>query len=297
VGLWSRSGIIPISRTQDTAGPMCRTVADAAALLGPLAGVDPRDPATRAGAARAAADYRSFVDPNGLAGARLGVVRKHLEIGAKTEAVYEDALRAIRGAGAILVDPADFADPKELGELEWEVLCYEFKAGVEDYLASLGSGAPHATLADLIAFNEAHRDREMPWFGQETFVRAAQLGPLTSPRYRAALAACRRLARTEGIDRLLARHRLDALVAVTGGPAWPIDPVNGDRFTGGSSKWAAVAGYPAVTVPAGAVHGLPVGLSFMGPAWSEGRLLRLAAGFERAVAARTPPRFLPTVPI
>ena len=295
VGLWSRSGIIPISHTQDTAGPMCRTVADAAVLLGPLTGVDPRDPATGASRGRAETDYRRFLDRAGLKGARIGVMRKHLGVSAKTEVVYDDAIRALKAAGAVIVDPVDLADPGPLGTAEWQVLAYEFKAGVEAYLATLGPKIPHRTLADLIAFNLANRNREMPHFAQETFDRAAKLGPLSSPEYRSALATCRRLARTEGLDRRLNQLRLDAIIGVTAGPSWPIDLVNGDRFTGGSSTYAAVAGYPNITVPMGHVGGLPVGLSFMGRAWSEGRLLQLASGFEQATQARFAPTFRATV--
>ncbi len=295
VGLWSRAGIIPISSTQDTAGPMCRSVADAATLLGPLTGVDPRDSATAASRGHTETDYRRFVDQGGLRGARIGVMRKYLAVSAKTESVYDDAIAALKAAGAIVVDPVDLPDPAALGATEWQVLAYEFKAGVEAYLATLGKTVPHRTLADLIAFNLANRSREMPHFAQETFDLAVKLGPMSSPKYRKLLATCRRLARTEGLDRHLAQHRLDAIVGVTAGPAWPIDLINGDRFTGGSSVYPAVAGYPNITVPMGQVGGLPVGLSFMGRAWSEGRLLQLAAGFEQATKARFAPTFRATI--
>ncbi len=295
VGLWSRSGIIPISSTQDTAGPMCRTVADAATLLGPLTGADPRDAATRGSNGHALADYRRFLDAGSLKGARLGVMRKHVGVSAKTEAVYDEALKALAAAGAVLVDPVDFADPRPLGGAEWQVLAYEFRVGVEAYLASLGGRVPHRTLADLIRFNEEHRDREMPYFGQETFLLAEKTTAMGAAKYQALLAKCRRLARTEGLDAKLAGHRLDAVVSVTAGPSWPIDLANGDRSTGGSSTYAAVAGYPSITVPMGHVHGLPVGLMFAGRAWSEGRLIGLAFGFEQATKARKAPTFRPTV--
>jgi amidase len=295
VGLWSRAGIIPISSTQDTAGPMCRTVADAATLLGPLTGIDPRDAKTTASRGKALTDYRQFLDPAGLKGARIGVMRKHLGISSKTEAVYQEAIKALRSAGAIVLDPVDLADPGPLGKVEWEVLAFEFKAGVEAYLGSLGGNAPAKTLQDLIDFNERTKDREMPYFGQETFIRSQKMGSLTSPAYRTALATCGKLARLQGLDLAFTRHRLDALVAITAGPSWPIDLANGDRFSGGSSTYPAVAGYPNITVPAGAVHGLPIGLSFAGPAWSEGRLIRLAYAFEQATKARQTPRFLPTL--
>ena len=295
VGLWSRAGIIPISVTQDTAGPMCRTVADAAVLLGPLTGVDPRDPATSASRGHSETDYRRFLDQAGLKGARIGVMRKHMGVSAKTEAVYDDAIAALKAAGAVIVDPVDLADPGPLGAAEWQVLAYEFKAGVEAYLATVGGNVPHRTLPDLIAFNLANRSREMPHFAQETFDLAAKLGPLSSPKYRTLLATCRRLARTEGLDRRFNQHHLDAIIGVTAGPSWPIDLVNGDRFTGGSSTYAAVAGYPNITVPMGQVSGLPVGLSFVGRAWSEGRLLQLASGFEQATKARFAPTFRATI--
>ncbi|MFN0177467.1 MAG: amidase [Gemmatimonadales bacterium] len=295
VGLWSRAGIIPISHTQDTAGPMCRTVADAAALLGPLTGVDPWDAATQPSQGRAATDYRSHLKPDGLRGARIGVVRKHQGISTKTEAVYQLALDALKSAGAILIDPVDLPDPGPMGRAEWDVLAYEFKAGIATYLATLGDRAKHRTLADLIAFNKANQAREMPFFGQETFELAEKKGPLTDPKYRGLLATCRRLSRTLGLDPRFARHRLDAFVAVAAGPAWPIDLANGDRFTGGNSSYPAVAGYPSITVPAGDVHGLPVGLLFMGRPWSEGRLLELAYGFEQTTKSRRPPQFRATL--
>jgi amidase len=274
---------------------MCRTVTDAALLLGAGLGIDPADPATAASRGHTEPDYTRFLERGALRGARIGVMRKHLGISAKTERVYDEAVKALASAGAVLVDPVDFADPGKLGDAEWQVLAHEFKAGIGAYLATLGPDTPYRTVADLIAFNEAHRDREMPWFGQETFEMAAKTGSLTSSRYRTLLATCRRLARTEGLDARLAGRRLDAIVAATGGPAWPIDLVNGDRFTGGSSTWAAVAGYPSVTVPMGGVDGLPVGLSFMGRAWSEGRLLGLAYAFEQATLARKAPQFRTTV--
>jgi amidase len=295
VGLVSRAGIIPISHTQDTAGPLCRTVADAAALLSALAGQDPRDPATAA-AGHAKTDYTRHLDKGGLRGARIGVARaKFFGYSDATDRVAEAALGVLRHEGAILVDPADIPHAGTYDDAELEVLLYELKAGLNAYLASLGPTAPVRTLADVIGFNERERVREMPYFGQELFVRAEAKGPLTSPAYRKALAACRRLARTAGLDAVLAQHNLDAIVAPTGNPAWPTDLVNGDHFTGSSSTPAAVAGYPSVSVPMGYAWGLPVNLSFIGAAWSEPTLIRLAYAFEQITMHRKAPKFLPTL--
>ncbi|MBX3750478.1 MAG: amidase [Opitutaceae bacterium] len=295
VGLISRAGIIPISASQDTAGPMARTVKDAALLLGVLASADARDAATQARPADLPTDFTTGLGQPALSGARLGIFRGGMALNPKTEAVLADAIAALRAAGAEIVDPVEVAGMKELGDAEFEVLLYEFKDGLNAYFATLGPAAPIRSLEQLIAFNRAHADREMPYFGQELLEQAQAKGPLTEQAYLDALATCRRLARAEGIDAALASHRLDALVTLTNGPAWPIDPVSGDSYTGGSSSLAAVAGYPSVTVPAGQIMGLPVGLSFTGKAWSELRLLQLAADFERRTAARTPPQFLPSV--
>jgi amidase len=296
VGLLSRAGIIPISHTQDTAGPMARTVADAALLLGAMTGVDERDEATRASRGKALSDYTPFLDPHGLKGARIGVYHpRSLDKNPWITPLFAEALAAMKAAGAILVDPVALPSEGKSGDSEYQVLLYEFKADLDRYLAELGPRAPVRSLKEAIAFNESHRDRVMPYFGQETFLEAEAKGPLTEPAYRKALAACRLHSRVQGIDAMLAGHRLDALVAPTGGPAWLIDLVNGDSETGGSSSLAAVAGYPSLTVPAGFVFGLPVGVSFIGTAWSEGLLLRLGFAFETATKARKPPRFLPTV--
>jgi amidase len=294
VGLVSRAGIIPISSSQDTAGPMCRTVRDAAALLSVMAGADERDAATAASASHAAPDYTSFCDADGLRGARIGVVRQLFNAGPAVDAVMGRALEAMRRAGAILVDPVAVPTLGKFDADEFQVLLYESKAGLNAYFATLtGAGLPR-TLADVIRFNEAHRAESMPYFGQETLVQAQAKGALGSPAYRKALANCRRLARVEGIDRVMRTHRLDALVAPTGGPAWTTDLVNGDHFGGGSSSLAAVAGYPSITVPAGTIFGLPVGLSFIGGGWQEGALVRYAYAFEQATRARRVPRFLAT---
>lgn len=289
VGLVSRAGIIPISHTQDTAGPMARSVRDAALVLGALTGRDGRDDATAAGDGHAESDYAQYLDPQGLRGARIGVVRKAFGVQSKLDAVMEEALVALHKQGAELIDPAEFDTWSELEERELDVMLYEFKAGINTYLAGLGDASPNKTLADLIEFNERNRDREMPYFGQEIFLQSQDKGPLSSPDYLEALETCGRLARTEGIDAVMERHQLDALVAPTGGPAWVTDLVHGDHSYAGSSSAAAVAGYPNITVPAGAIHGLPVGLSFFGRAWSEPTLLKLAYAFEQATQWRRAP--------
>ncbi len=297
VGLVSRTGIIPISVSQDTAGPMARTVRDAAILLGALAAADPRDAATQPRPADLAADFAAALKPGALKGARLGIVRGPFTFHPRMEAVLTGLVAALRAAGAVVVDPLELPVMKKLSEPEDAVLHYEFKDGLNAWFASLGPGAPVKSLAELIAFNEAHRAQEMPFFAQEELIAAQARGPLTEPAYRDALALGRKLARTEGIDAAMDANQLDALVALSSGPAWPIDPVNGDHFTGDSTSLAAVAGYPSVTVPAGHVFGLPIGLSFFGRAWSEGKLLALAADFETRTHARREPTFPPHVEV
>jgi amidase len=295
IGLVSRSGIIPIAHSQDTAGPMARTVTDAAVLLSVLAGADPRDPATRASRVPADTDYTRVLRADGLKGARIGVARKrYTGYNAITDSTFEAALRVMKDRGAVLVDPADIATAGQFDDAEFEVLLYEFKTDLEAYLAGLPAGARVRTLADLIAFNRAHSTEEMPYFGQEIFEMAAKKGTLSSPEYRNALAKCRSLARTGGLDATLSKHRLDAIVAPTQGPPVLTDLVNGDPSGPSSTSPAAVAGYPAITVPMGYGFGLPLGITFMGTAWSEPTLLRLAYAFEQATAVRRAPRFLPT---
>jgi amidase len=297
LGLVSRSGIVPIAHSQDTAGPMTRSVTDGAILLGALTGVDPRDPATGASEAKAHADYTAFLDPQGLAGARIGVARQLFGYHPGLDAVLEEPLNALKAHGAELVDPVELATLGDFDEAEYEVLLYEFKTDLERYLAELGEASRFKTLAEIIQFNEDNSGREMPFFGQEVFLKAVEKGDLSTPEYLQALETCRRMSRDEGIDATMDEHRLDAIVAPTGGPAWTTDPVNGDHFLGSSSSFAAVSGYPNITVPAGFVHGLPVGLSFFGRAWSEATLIRLAFAFEQATRVRRPPTFLPTLPM
>jgi amidase len=294
VGLVSRSGIVPISHSQDTAGPMARTVADAAVLLTAIAGVDPSDATTTAARDHLEADYTKILDAGALKGVRLGVARaKVTGYNAATDRLFDQAIAALKAAGAEIVDPADIGSIGEYDDAEFEVLLYEFKADLNAYLATR-RGVAVASLKDAIAFNEKNRDREMPYFGQELFEMSESKGPLTDEAYRNALEKSRTRAR-EGIDGTLEKHRLDAIVAPTGSPAWPTDLVNGDHFTGSSSTPAAAAGYPAVTVPMGAVLDLPVGITFIGPAWSDGRLLALAYAYEQATKHRKAPRFRATV--
>jgi amidase len=292
IGLVSRAGIIPIAHTQDTAGPMARTVADAAALLTALAGQDPRDPVTREGNA-SRTDYTKFLDPAGLKGARVGVARKFFGFNDQVDKLMSDAIDVLKRGGAILVDPADMPTHGKLDAPEFEVLLFEFKADINKYLASLAAGDHPRTLKDLIDFNDKNRDREMPFFGQEIFTKAQAKGPLTDPAYLKALRTCKTLSRAQGIDAVMTKNNLDAIIAPTGGPAWTTDLLNGDHFTGGSSTPAAVAGYPNVQVPAGYVYGLPVGLSFYGRAFTEGKLIRLAYAYEQATRHRRPPRLPP----
>jgi amidase len=298
VGLLSRAGIVPISHTQDTPGPMTRTVRDAAILLGAMTGVDARDPVTSESAGRTAKNYTEGLVPGGLRGARLGVVRTKLfGYSRHTDQVIEDALKVLSSAGAVLVDPANITTLGEFDDAEQLVMLYEIKADLFRYLTDLGAAAPIHTLADAIAYNNAHRDAEMPFFGQELFEQAEKKGPLTESAYVKALDRCRRLSRAEGIDRTMTTHRVDALVAPTNGPAGLIDLVNGDSGGGGSSTPAAVAGYPHVTVPAGFALGLPIGLSFFGRPYTEALLLKFAYAYEQASKMRKPPEFKPTVTI
>jgi amidase len=288
IGLVSRSGIVPISHSQDTAGPMGRSVADVAAVLTAIAGVDPQDRATLAAQGHVERDYTAFLDRDGLRGVRIGVARKKVTgYNPHTDALFEQAIADLKRLGAEIVDPADFGSLGQYDDDEMEVLMYELKHDLNAYLATR-TGVPVHTLADVIAFDDAHRDVEMPWFGQELFLQAQLKGPLTDDAYVKAAEQARRLARA-GIDDVLQANRLDAIVAPTGSPAWLTDHVNGDSFQGSSASPAAVAGYPSITVTMGLAQGLPVGLSFFGTAWSEGKLLRLAYAYEQGTHHRQPP--------
>jgi amidase len=299
VGLISRTGVIPISHTQDSAGPMARTVADAALLLGAMTGEDPADAATKGSLRHVPSPdqfsprRRSYVEllkADALKGARIGVARKqYFGYSDAADAIANQAIADMKAAGAVIVDPADIPTASKMDACEMEILLYEFKADLNAYLAARGAESPVRSLADLIAFNEREKAREMPYFGQELFLRAQKKGPLTTPAYRTAKASCRSLAREQGIDFVLTKYRLDAIVAPTGSPAWTTDPINGDHFTGASSTPAAVAGYPSIAVPAGQAFGLPVGISFIGAAWSEPKLIALAYAYEQATKHRRPP--------
>ncbi|MEM7549594.1 MAG: amidase [Bacteroidota bacterium] len=295
VGLWSRSGIIPISKTQDTAGPMGRTVSDAAALLGPLTGVDENDERTMPSKEKIHADYTQFLNADGLKGKRIGVLRENFGFHEKVDSVMEKAIAAMEAQGAIIVDSVKMESNSQYGRSGFDVLLYEFKDGINAYLATLGDDAAMKTLQDIIDFNEANRDESMPYFEQEILKLAQEKGDLESEEYKEALETILRLSRAEGIDAVLAEHDLDAIIAPTGGPAWPIDVVNGDHFGGGSSSPAARAGYPNITVPAGYVNGLPVGMSIFSTAYREPELIGMAFAFEQATKMRRAPKLPETL--
>lgn len=295
VGLVSRTGVIPISHTQDTAGPMARSVRDAAMLLGGLVGMDPEDAATKASDGKSHADYTKFLDADGLKGARIGVVRRMFGFNKKVEALMAESLTALKDAGAELID-VEFKSANQIGGAELTILLTELKADLNAYLKRLGPDAPVKSLEEIIAFNKENAELEMPHFGQELFVRAQCLGGLDSAEYLAAVEKCRKLSRDEGIDAAAAEHKVEAFIAPTNGPAWTTNHKTGDRYSGGgASRLPAVAGYPHLTVPAGFVGGLPIGLSFFGPAWSEPTLLKLGYAFEQKTKARKAPQFLASV--
>jgi len=294
VGLVSRTGIIPISHSQDGAGPMCRTLRDAAIMLGALTGVDPEDSATAESQGKSFTDYTRFLDANGLKGARIGVARKYFGFSDGVDGIMAEAIGVMKRQGATIVDPADLETFGKFDDSEGLVLNYELKADLAKYLARLGPGSPMKTLQDVIEFNNKNAQQEMPYFGQDVFLKAQEKGPLTTREYIDALEKDHRLARIEGIDAVMDKFKLDALIAPTGGPAWLTDLVSGDHFGGGSSNAAAVAGYPNINITAGFLFGLPVGISFFGRAWSEPTLLKIAYGFEQNTQARKAPRFLPS---
>ena len=296
LGLVSRAGIIPIAHSQDTAGPMTRTVRDAAILLSALVGVDPRDAATSSSGTRGQTDYTKFLDANGLRGARIGVARtKFFGYSDVTDKLINDAIDAMKANGAVIVDPANIETAGKFDDAEFDVLLYEFKADLNNYLASLGPKAPVKSLQDIIEYNDRHKDQEMPFFGQEIMIQAQAKGPLTEKKYLDELASNLKMSRTDGIDATMDKYKLDAIVAPTGGPAWTTDLINGDHFSGASSTPAAVAGYPNINVPAGLSHGLPIGISFFGRAYSEPTLIKLAYAYEQSTKHRRAPQFIPTL--
>jgi amidase len=297
LGLWSRSGIVPVAHSQDTAGPMARTVADAAILLGALTGVDEQDPATKRGKKQAFRDYIQFLDENGLKNARIGVARKMVGTDERVIKIFESCLETMKKMGATIVDPVDVPNFKKPAKTELEVLYYEFKTDLNKYLA--GTKARVKTLAEIIKFNKENKDRVMPYFGQEAMEIAQKKGSLRSKTYLKALAKNHLLTREEGIDVTMRKHKLDAIVVPSGGASWVIDLINGDavNWDMDSTRPAAVAGYPHITVPAGYVFGLPVGISFFAKAWQEPELIKLTYAFEQATKVRKPPEFLPTASI
>lgn len=294
VGLIGRSGIIPISHSQDTAGPMARTVSDAAILLGALTGIDPSDAVTKTSTGKSFTDYTQFLNKDGLRGARLGIARKYFGFNDLVDKLMNDRIAEMKKMGAVIVDPADIPTSGQFDNTELEVLLYEFKADLNNYLGRLGPSSLVHSLKEVIEFNEKNRDRELTYFGQDLLIKSQAKGPLTEKKYLQALAKNHLLSRTQGIDFIMRKNRLDAMIAPTGGPAWPTDWINGDHFTGGYSSASAVAGYPHITVPAGYVFGLPVGISFFGGAWSEPKLIKYAYAFEQATKARQAPRFMRT---
>jgi len=296
LGLLSRSGIIPIAHSQDTPGPMARTVMDAALLLGVMAGSDSADPATKLGKKRPLSNYVKSLDYDGLNGVRIGVARNMAGSNPRIIRIFEHCLEVMKQLGAVIIDPADVPKFDKFGPTELDVLHYEFKADLNKYLKSLGEDARVHSMEDVIRFNEENESSVMPYFGQEHMIVAQAKGSLREQKYKDALAKNLRLSRKEGIDAAMRKHKLDALVVPSGGPAWMIDLANGDAINWDmeSTGPAAVAGYPHITVPAGFVFGLPVGISFFAKAWQDADLIRYAYAFEQATQYRRQPRYLPT---
>jgi amidase len=294
LGLISRSGIIPIAHSQDTAGPMARTVADAAILLGALTGVDKNDSATAASIKRALKDYTRFLDKDGLKGARIGIARNMCGTDQRILALFNQSIVAMKSLGAVIIDPANLPNFDKFGKTEMEVLHYEFKADLNKYLA--GANGRVKSMAEVIKFNDENSARVMPYFGQEHMLAAQEKGGLRDKAYRDALAKNHLLTRKNGIDAVMRKYKLDALIVPSGGPAWMIDLANGDAINWDmeSTSPAAVAGYPHITVPMGYIFGLPAGLSFFAKAWGEPTLIKLAYAFEQATRVRVEPKFLKT---
>ncbi len=291
LGMWSRSGIIPIAHSQDTAGPMARSVMDAAILLGALAEFDANDAETQIGKGEIFNDYTQFLDVNGLKGMRIGIASQMIGFDARVDELFKQAVQVMKENGAEIIEKAEFETNRKWGSPSYQVLLYEFKADLNKYLQEHPS-APVKSMEQIIEFNKNNADKEMPWFAQEIFLQAQEKGDLTSEEYLTALKDSKRFAGKEGIDKLMEEHNLDAIIAQTNGPSWTIDWVNGDHFSGGSSSPAAISGYPNATVPMGFVHGLPIGISFFGKAWSEPKLLKIAYAFEQATNHRKSPGFI-----
>lgn len=295
IGLVSRSGIIPISHNQDTAGPMARTVRDAAILLTALVGEDSQDSKTVNLNVDLPSDYTEFLDPNGLEGARIGIARNYFRRNQLVDEIMEEAIETMKKQGAVIVDPTNVTSNDKLEEPEFTVLLFDFKHELNNYLKNLPPTSFPKNLKELIKYNSENKDTVMPYFGQELLTMAEEKGDLDNEEYKSALETCQRLSRDEGIDALVKEHQLDAIIAPSGGPSWVTDYINGDHYTGGSSSAAAVAGYPSITVPAGYIRGLPIGVSFFGGAFQEPTLLKLAHGFEQATKVRQSPTFPKTI--
>ncbi|MHA1434210.1 MAG: amidase [Candidatus Heimdallarchaeota archaeon] len=294
VGLISRTGIIPISHNQDTAGPMARTVRDAAILLGAMAGDDSEDPPIVEPSGELPEEYTQFLDENGLKGARIGVARNFFGKNDLVDKVLNEAIDKMKGAGATIIDPTNFEIAKESRDAQFAVLLYDFKHDMNVYLAKHSKNSKIKTLKDLIEFNEKHKEKVMPYFSQEIMIMAEEKGPITDKEYLEALTNCRKFTREDGIDKVMKKHKLDVIVAPSGGAAWPVDLINGDHFTFGSSSPAAVSGYASITVPAGYVFGVPVGLTFISGPYHEPTLLKITYSFEQKTKIRQPPKYLPT---